>query len=114
MALRQRAEHGRAFERQLGQALLDPDLAYLVGLTAWGIATDSARPNPAFADRAALVDADGKSYRIAAVDADGTVVEKVLDVPARERDAALRNCVEACIRLADDDGKRRDDGKTRL
>jgi len=58
-------------------------LAYLVGLTAWGIATDSARPNPAFADRARLVDANGNSYRVAAVDADGNVVEKELDVPAR-------------------------------
>lgn len=58
-------------------------LAYLVGLTAWGVATDSAAPNPALADRAALVDANGQPYRLRTVAADGTVEEKVLDVPAR-------------------------------
>ncbi|MFO0795859.1 MAG: potassium-transporting ATPase subunit KdpA [Gemmataceae bacterium] len=58
-------------------------LTYLVGLTVWGVATDSAAPNPALADRAALVDANGKSYRLRAVAADGTAEEKVLDVPAR-------------------------------
>jgi hypothetical protein len=31
------------------------------------------------------------------------VLTALARVPARERDAALRNCVEACIRLIDDD-----------
>jgi len=42
-------------------------------------------------------DLTAKCARIGAVLAYGLV-------PASERDAALRSCVEACIRLADDDG----------
>ncbi len=58
-------------------------LTYLVGLTAWGVTTDTAAPNPALDDRPALVDANGQPYRLRTVAADGTVEEKVLDVPAR-------------------------------
>jgi len=42
-------------------------------------------------------DLTAKTARIAVLTALGRV-------PERERDAALRNCVEACIRLIDDDG----------
>ncbi|WP_332699560.1 DUF6931 family protein [Bosea sp. (in: a-proteobacteria)] len=44
-------------------------------------------------------DLTAKTARIAVLTALGRV-------PGRERDAALRNCVEACIRLVDDDGGR--------
>jgi hypothetical protein len=46
-------------------------------------------------------DLTGKMARIAVLTALGKL-------PRQERDAALRSCIEACIRLADDDG-----GKTR-
>ncbi len=42
-------------------------------------------------------DLTAKTARIAVLTALGRV-------PARERDAALRNCVEACFRLVDDEG----------
>ena len=44
-------------------------------------------------------DLTAKTARIAVLTALGRL-------PARERDAALRNCVEACIRLIDDDSGR--------
>jgi hypothetical protein len=46
-------------------------------------------------------DLTGKMARVA-------VLTALSKVPREQRDAALRSCVEACIRLADDDG-----GKTK-
>jgi K+-transporting ATPase ATPase A chain len=57
-------------------------LAFLVALIGWGIATDTLRPNPALADRAAVADRDGKPYRLATTDADGKAETKELAVPA--------------------------------
>ena len=57
-------------------------LAFLVALIGWGIATDSMRPNPALADRAALVGRDGKPFRVTTADAAGTEEAKDLAVPA--------------------------------
>jgi len=42
-------------------------------------------------------DLPAKTARIAVLTALGRL-------PARERDAALRNCIEACFRLVDDEG----------
>ncbi len=57
-------------------------MAFLVGLIAWGIGTDSLTPNPALAGKPAVTDAGGKPYRVTTTDADGRSEAKDLTVPA--------------------------------
>ncbi len=57
-------------------------LVFLVALIGWGVATDSTRPNPALADRAAVADRDGKPFRVTTTDAAGKDETKDLAVPA--------------------------------
>ncbi len=57
-------------------------LVFLLGLMAWGIATDTMRPNPGVTARPAVEAAPGKPYRIQTTDTDGKPEVKDLSVPA--------------------------------
>jgi K+-transporting ATPase ATPase A chain len=48
-------------------------MVMLAALIGWSICWDTLRPNPAFAEHAALTDANHQPYKVAARDADGSV-----------------------------------------